>query len=222
MSEPLRLPLTNGYEIEDAKAELRRVIREHRSSRSSRDLARLGNDLVAQGLQAVGEARTVALYVSQPKEPPTLPLLDALHARGVRVLLPALGPGLARQWAFYQGSQDLAEHAPDRPPEPSGQRMPSEAIQRADVIITPALAVDGLGNRLGQGGGWYDRMLKLIDPAVPTFAMVFHEELISTQVLPNDGMDVRVQAALTPSAVFLLQGSRLERETLAAGEGAGV
>ncbi|HZK06235.1 MAG TPA: 5-formyltetrahydrofolate cyclo-ligase [Actinomycetaceae bacterium] len=217
MSEPLRLPLTTGYEVEDAKAELRRVIRERRRSRTAREIEDFGRDFVSSGLQAVGDARTIALYVSSGWEPPTLPLLDELYSRGVQVLLPSLGPGLARQWAVYMGSQDLTPRAPSRPPEPSGPRLPADAIRNAEVIITPALAVDGLGNRLGQGGGWYDRMLKLIDPATPTFAMVFEDELVSTQALPHDDMDVAVKAVLTPLAVFLLEGSRLERETRAAG-----
>lgn len=214
MPEPLRLPLTVGLEVEDAKAELRKVVREHRRSRSTTELERLGHELASQALLAIGSARTVALYVSKETEPSTLPLLDALHARQIRVLLPALGPGLERRWALYQGSHDLAQQAPGRPPEPSGERLPPEAIRHADAIITPALAVDGLGNRLGQGGGWYDRMLKLVDSDVPTFSMLFDEELIDTQLLPQDEMDVRVQAVITPTRVFLLEGSRLQRTTL--------
>ncbi|HHW83587.1 MAG TPA: 5-formyltetrahydrofolate cyclo-ligase [Actinomycetales bacterium] len=214
MPEPLRLPLTIGHEVEDAKAELRKVIREHRRTRGATELERLGHELASQGIQAVGNARTVALYASTGAEPPTLPLLDALHARRIQVLLPALGPGLERQWALYLGSQDLAQTAPGRPPEPSGPRLPAEAIQNADVIIAPALAVDGLGNRLGQGGGWYDRMLKLTDPGVPVFTMLFDEELIDSQLLPSDAMDVPVQAVITPTKVFLLEGSRLQRDTL--------
>lgn len=220
MHEPLRLPLTSGYEVEDAKAELRRVIRDHRAKRSAKHLRKLGRDFAAQGINAVGDARTVALYVSTDTEPPTLELLDELHARGVKVLLPALGPGLARQWAEYLGSQDLTQQAPGRPPEPTGERLPAEAIQSADVIITPGLAVDGLGNRLGQGGGWYDRMLKMIDPAVPVFTMVFPEELVGTQALPCTGLDVPVRAVITPEAVFLLEGSELERATKASLDGA--
>ncbi|MDO5494229.1 MAG: 5-formyltetrahydrofolate cyclo-ligase [bacterium] len=214
MPEPLRLPLTVGHEVEDAKAELRKVIREHRRSRSAAELERLGHELASQGVQAVGDARTVALYVSTGSEPPTLPLLDALHARRIQVLLPALGPGLARQWALYMGSQDLTHQAPGRPPEPSGPRLPAEAIQRADVIITPALAIDGMGNRLGQGGGWYDRVLKLVDRDVPTFTMLFDDELVDSQLLPSDSLDVPIQAVITPTQVFLLEGSRLQRDTL--------
>lgn len=216
MREPLRLPQTIGYETEDAKHELRQVIRKHRHSRSRAELAALGEAFAENALQAIGDARSVALYVSTGWEPPTLPLLERLRARDVAVLLPSLGPGLSRTWSFYKGAEDLHPRAPGRPPEPSGPVLPAEAIGSVDLVITPALAIDGHGNRLGQGGGWYDRVLKLLRPDVPTFTMVFDDELITTQTLPNDELDVRIPAVITPTKVFLIAGSRFERDTLAA------
>lgn len=216
MREPLRLPQTIGYETEDAKQALRHVIRRHRSTRNRAELDALGESLAVSGLQAIGNARSVALYVSAGVEPPTLPLLERLRAREVAVLLPALGPGLSRNWAFYRGAEDLQTRAPGRPPEPSGPALPADAIRRVDVVIAPALAIDGCGGRVGQGGGWYDRMLKLIDPSIPTFAMVFDDELISTQRLPQDELDVPIKAVVTPTQVFLIEGSHLQRDTLAA------
>lgn len=207
MDKPLRLPPVSGYDAEDAKALLRKVIREHRRSRSTKSLTEHARSLAATGLQAVGSARTVALYVSTDTEPSTRVLLDQLHARGVAVLLPVLGPGLSRKWALYQGAADLAERSPGRPPEPSGPVLDADAVQRAEVIITPGLALDGNGNRLGQGGGWYDRMLAKVDPATPVFAMLFDDELITTDTLPTDEHDVPVPAVITPTQVFLVEGS---------------
>ncbi len=216
MREPLRLPQTAGYEIEDAKHELRQVIRKHRHLRSRAELEALGEAFAENALQAIGDARSVALYVSTGWEPPTQPLLEKLRARDVAVLLPVLGPKLSRTWGFYKGAEDLQPRAPGRPPEPSGPTLEAEAIRSVEVVIAPGLAIDGFGNRLGQGGGWYDRVLKLVDPDTPTFSMVFDDELISSQVLPVDELDVRVHAVITPTRVFLLAGSRLERETLEA------
>ena len=207
MDKPLRLPQVTEYDVEDAKALLRKIIREHRRSRTKQSLEAHARSLVTTGLQAVGNARTVAMYVSTEKEPSTRPLLDALHARGVAVLLPVLGPGLGRNWALYQGPQDLAERAPGRPPEPSGPVLDAAEVARVGVIITPGLAIDGAGNRLGQGGGWYDRMLAMVDPATPVFSMVFDDELITNLTLPTDQHDKTVPAVITPSQVFLIEGS---------------
>lgn len=215
MYEPLLLPQTVGYETEDAKHELRHIIRKHRQSRSRSELETLEAAFAESALQAIGDARSVALYVSTGWEPPTHALLEALRVRDVAVLLPILGPGLSRQWAFYKGREDLHPRAPGRPPEPSGPVLEAEAIRSVDMVITPGLAIDGSGTRLGQGGGWYDRVLKLLDSETPTFTMLFDDELISSQLLPCDDHDVPIQAVITPTRVFLIAGSPFERETFA-------
>lgn len=208
----LRLPRTAGCEIEDAKTMIRRAVREHRRTRRPGELARLGEAFAERALEAVGDARSVALYVSVGNEPPTLPLLEQLRARDVPVLLPALGPSLSRRWAFYRGPESLVEQAPGRPPSPSGAVLDAEAIASVDAVITPALAIDGFGNRIGQGGGWYDRMLTHLDPSTPTFTMLFDDELVAEE-LPHDAHDVRIKAVITPTRVFLLAGSALEKVT---------
>lgn len=212
----LALPRTDGVEVEDAKQLLRKVVRAARANRSERELQEAAAAFAVNGLEAVGDARCVAAYVSKAAEPGTFDLLEALHARGVRVLLPVLGPGLARTWAAYTSAEDLQVRAPGRPPEPSGDVLPAEAVADADVVIAPALAIDTAGTRLGQGGGWYDRILALTPPGTPTFAMVYEEELIADQLLPVADHDVPVSAVITPKHWFLLEGSSFQSEALAA------
>ncbi|MPV38633.1 5-formyltetrahydrofolate cyclo-ligase [Georgenia subflava] len=210
------LPRTDGYETEDAKQALRRIVREARKQRPEGERARAAERFAANGLAAVGEARRVAAYVSRPTEPSSLPLLEALRERGTAVLLPVLGPGLHREWAEYRSADDLQVRAPGRPPEPSGDVLPAEAVADVDVVIAPALAIDAAGTRLGQGGGWYDRMLKLTRPGTPVFGMIFEEELIADVLLPVDEHDVPVPAVITPERWFLLAGSPFQTEALAA------
>ncbi|MEU2202435.1 5-formyltetrahydrofolate cyclo-ligase [Isoptericola sp. NPDC019482] len=195
-------PVVAGMEAADAKEELRRAIRAHRAERSPRlrDEAAHAFAEVLATVPAVRDAKVVATYVSRPTEPGTHVLLEQLAARGARVLLPVLGAGLARDWAEYAGPDDLLERAPGRPPEPSGPTLGAEAITEADVVVAPALAVDDRGVRLGQGGGWYDRLLKIRRPGVPVVALVFPEELYdaTTHPLPAEGHDVPVHAVVTP------------------------
>ncbi|MCK9794761.1 5-formyltetrahydrofolate cyclo-ligase [Isoptericola sp. 4D.3] len=195
-------PIVAGMEAADAKEELRRAIRAHRAERSPRlrdAAARALADVLAT-VPAVREAQVVATYVSRPTEPGTHVLLQQLSDRGARVLLPVLGAGLARDWAEYAGPDDLLERAPGRPPEPGGPALGVDAITQADVVVAPALAVDDRGVRLGQGGGWYDRSLKMRRPGVPVVALVFPEELYdsATHPLPAEDHDVSVHAVVTP------------------------
>ena len=154
-------PIHAALEIEDAKNALRAAIRSNRQQRSPRlrqEAAESFADILASA-DELADVRCVAAYVARPHEPGTLPLIERLAERGVRILLPVLGAGLERGWAPYAGSDDLQERAPGRPPEPSGPALDASAITGVEAVITPGLAVDCLGTRLGQGGGWYDRML---------------------------------------------------------------
>lgn len=215
MTEPLRLPLAHGYDVDDAKELLRKEIREHRRSRNEAELRELSAGFTQHVLDAVGDARRVAFYVSTPGEPPTQDALTQLSARGVHILLPVLGPGLARNWGDFKGLDDLSERAPGRPPEPSGESYSAEVLNEVDLVITPGMAVDGFGTRLGKGGGWYDRALASLREETMVFTMLFDDELVATQRLPLNVYDQPVDAVITPTRLFLIEGSPFQKEALA-------
>ena len=95
--------------------------------------------------------------------------------------------------------------------ELSGRVLPPEEIGRVDALLIPALAVDRGGRRLGQGGGWYDRLLPLRADGVRIFAMVHDDELV-TGPLPTEAHDEPVDAVITPEEWFLLEGSAFASE----------
>jgi 5-formyltetrahydrofolate cyclo-ligase len=66
---------------------------------------------------------------------------------------------------------------------------------KLDVIIVPALHIDRGGNRLGQGGGSYDRTLAR--SAAWKVALV-HPGEITSEALPTNAHDQKVDAAATP------------------------
>ena len=212
------LPDITWLESDDAKERLRRVLRAHRRTHHPHAVPVPGHPLVLEehgpeceaftenALEAVGSASTVAAYVSVGSEPCTRLLLTRLEAAGVTVLLPVLGPRLGRCWGRFLGTEDLAERAPGRPPEPSGPVLPAVAVADAELLLVPALAVDRAGNRLGQGGGWYDRMIPLTSPTAPVCAMVYPDETVRVP-LPVEAHDRKVDAVVTSQEWFLLEGS---------------
>ncbi|WP_084262526.1 5-formyltetrahydrofolate cyclo-ligase [Actinomadura formosensis] len=141
-------------------------------------------------------AGTIAAYVSIGDEPDTRGLLFALWKRGAYVLLPRLLPDGDLDWASYEGPDSLV-------PGPRGCLEPSEpprgpgAVASADVVLTPAVAVDRTGVRLGRGGGSYDRALARVGPAILTVALLYDDELV--EILPAEPHDQRVRAVVTPS-----------------------
>jgi 5-formyltetrahydrofolate cyclo-ligase len=131
----------------------------------------------------------VAIYRSLPTEPPTEALAKVLHAHGIRVIVPEMLPDKDLDW------HDLRADGSE------GPRLGPDAIGEALLVLTPALAVDQSGTRLGQGGGSYDRALARRHRDAVIVAIVNDEEYAS-RPLPRDSHDVGVNAVITPGRGF--------------------
>ncbi|MFC7306190.1 5-formyltetrahydrofolate cyclo-ligase [Streptomyces monticola] len=186
-----------------AKATLRAELLEARR-RLTADDAQGAAAVLAERAIGLGEltgAGTVAAYVSVGREPGTRVLLDALHARGVRVLLPVLLADNDLDWAAYEGAERLVR-AGRGLLEPAGARLGPEAVLEADAVLLPGLAVDGRGMRLGRGGGSYDRVLARLAHArvqPPLVVLLYDHEVVAR--VPEEPHDHLVHAVVTPSGV---------------------
>lgn len=146
----------------------------------------------------VRRAATVAAYVAVGSEPGTAPLLHALVAAGKRVVLPVLLPSMDLDWAAYASDQDLAP-ATRGLLEPVTPLLGPDSIGTADVVLVPGLACSLRGERLGRGGGSYDRALARVP--VGTFTCVLlHDEEVGVEV-PVEDHDRPVTAAASPSGI---------------------
>jgi 5-formyltetrahydrofolate cyclo-ligase len=144
-------------------------------------------------------AASVAAYVSFRTEPDTRGLLFALWKRGTYVLLPRLLPDGDLDWATYEGPDSLVP-GPRGLLQPAAEARGVRAVEAADVVIVPSLAVDRSGLRLGRGGGSYDRALARVGPQILTVGLVYDAELV--EVLPGARHDRRLRAVVTPSGGF--------------------
>jgi 5-formyltetrahydrofolate cyclo-ligase len=149
-------------------------------------------------------AGTIAAYYSVGAEPDTRGLVYALWKRGSYVVLPVLRADGDLDWASYEGPDSLV-------PGPRGLREPGEpprgvdAVARADAVFVPALAVDQAGNRLGRGGGSYDRALARVGPLIPLIALIHDGELVDH--VPAEPHDVPVRAAVSPANGITVVGA---------------
>ncbi|NJP66285.1 5-formyltetrahydrofolate cyclo-ligase [Streptomyces spiramenti] len=176
------------------KREVRRDLLAVRAAMADDELEHAGEALAEQALAVpeLATAGTVAAYVAVGHEPETRPLLEALRARGTRVLLPVLLPDDDLDWARYDGAAELAEaEHPGRIRlyEPAGERLGTHAVTEADVVLLPGLAVDGRGIRIGRGGGSYDRVLArlAISAALPDDAAEAADSAARTAPIATDG-----------------------------------
>ncbi|MES4879969.1 5-formyltetrahydrofolate cyclo-ligase [Streptomyces sp. NPDC000349] len=196
-----------GPADEPDKRTLRREILAVRNMLTADDVRESADALAARalGMPEVEGARAVAAYVSVGAEPGTLALLDALCARGVRVLLPALLPDNDLDWGEYTGTDSLARvrHGGRMDLfEPAGARLGPDAVTEADVVLLPGVAVDGRGLRLGRGGGSYDRVLARLERsgARPALLVLLYDREVVAHV-PGEPHDRPVDAVVTPSGV---------------------
>jgi 5-formyltetrahydrofolate cyclo-ligase len=159
----------------DSKQALRRATQQARATaEASRDfLGALGGLLEG----------SVAAYVPLPSEPGLAPRLGWL--------LPVLLPDGDLDWVAYDGRLVTGRFGLA---EPVGPRLGVDAVAGCDVVLVPALLVDLAGNRLGKGGGSYDRVL--VRATGLTVALVGDDELVAA--LPTEPHDVPVRAVATP------------------------
>jgi 5-formyltetrahydrofolate cyclo-ligase len=197
----------DGRTGEPDKRTLRREFLSVRNRLTDDDVDETGRALAERALELpeLARARTVAAYVSVGSEPGTRALLDALRARGVRVLLPTLLPDNDLDWGEYAGPDSLArvQHVGKMALfEPSGTRLGPDAVTTADVVLLPGLAVDARGMRLGRGGGSYDRVLARLERAGarPRLVVLLYDTEVVAHV-PVEAHDKPVHAVVTPSGV---------------------
>jgi 5-formyltetrahydrofolate cyclo-ligase len=192
--------------LQGAKATLRKAIQFRRDIRAAEqrhrdDQARLS---IMQSAMRARMPDTVAAYLSTGSEPATLQLVAWLAANGVRVLLPVLshpiGGRLERPaWAPYEGPDRLWTGAMSIL-EPTGQPLPSEQLPEAELIICPGLAANRLGDRLGRGGGWYDRALVHASQSAPIWVVLNSDEVLD--IIPVQSWDRRVDVIITPEQMI--------------------
>ncbi|NGO70475.1 5-formyltetrahydrofolate cyclo-ligase [Streptomyces boncukensis] len=191
-----------------AKRELRREVLAARARMTAEDRRKAADALCAHALELpeLARAASVAAYVSVGSEPGTGPLLRALRARGVRVLLPVLLSDNDLDWCAYEGDEALVA-AGRGLREPSGPREGADAVVRVDAVLLPGLAVDGRGLRLGRGGGSYDRALArtAASGAHPARIVVLYDTEVVERV-PDEAHDWAVDAAVTPGGALRFPG----------------
>lgn len=173
-------------EVREEKRAIRRRLRAARRER--RDLgnqgARIadGATLLAYAREVVDAATCVATFEPIDTESNLEPLNAHLLERG-RVIVPITLDDLDLSW------RDLA----------TGEDLGKDGIALADVVVAPALAIGRSGERLGQGGGCYDRALPRRRDGVDIIAVVFPDEFGVT--FPTEAHDERVDAVLTTDGI---------------------
>ena len=196
--------LQESYTIKDG---IRAAHRRRRATLTEGQLESAGSALALHGEAWAasltgGRSATVCVYLGVGKEPPTLPLIAALHGSGHKVLLPVCEEGREMSWVYWTPDVGFvrSRYAPIL--EPDGPRFGPDVAGEAQALFIPATAIDLAGNRIGQGGGYYDKFLGHLATAgkeIPLAAVIYDEELLAAGRIPAEEFDRPVPAVLMPS-----------------------
>ena len=138
---------------------------------------------------------TVLGYAATPREVSVDAAMESLLGRGVTVCLPwvdgpALGVAAVSSLAVLEpGWRGLRE-----PPLIGRRSLRPSAL---DVLIVPGLGFDTAGNRLGYGGGHFDRLLARIRRGAVVIGVALDEQICTA--IPTAAHDRRVDVIVTPT-----------------------
>lgn len=145
-------------------------------------------------------ATTIMAFVSLPGEVQLAPLVEAAWDAGKTVATSAMTDDFQdiepRRWD--RGAELEESGKGFEQPLRSAPAVVREAV---DLVVVPALAIDGEGHRLGYGGGFYDRLLPSLTRGTRV-GVIFDFELMTE--LPRQPWDVPVHAVVTDEQQFRL------------------
>lgn len=162
---PLKSILSNRMKSiqQTFRNQLRQQIRKIRANLTALQQQQAEDSITQQALAFIEErnAQHIALYVSFDGEISTEKLIKTLWAQDKHVYLPVLHPFNPNHLLFLR-------YLPDTPMlknkfgiwEPKLNVQNVLPLKELDILFTPLVAFDKQGNRLGMGGGFYDRTLQ--------------------------------------------------------------
>ncbi len=179
------------------KAEIRAKMRVRRSALTLDEIATRSKAAIEQleTLDILKSSTKMACYLSKPFEVQTQRFIESCVKAGKKVCVPRhIDDELSYAWswtdpsgAWRDGPWHIAEPAQFNPVDPA----------ELELAIVPAVAVDGQGNRLGHGGGNFDRLLRPV--RAPHVGLVFDFQVVDE--VPSESHDVPVEWIVTETEV---------------------
>ncbi len=157
-------------------------------------------------LPSFSQARTVLLTLPFGSEWDVRPLAARALSEGKTLAIPRVDAA-SRMLVLHAVTDlvtDIAAGFRAIPePLPRTPLVPHAAIE---WVLVPGVAFDRRCDRLGYGGGYYDRLLPLLHPQAPRIAGAFDCQIV--EQAPSAPHDQPVDRVVTPTQTLLAPGSR--------------
>lgn len=198
LSKPDTMPFQPQFAQQ--RQAIRQLIRQRRRELTP-DQQRFAAEKIAERVVAhahIKAAHSIAVFLSFDGELDTGPLIEQLWTLGKRVYLPVLHP-------FSPGHLLFLRYAPETPLvrnrfnilEPRLDVRQVLPLGELDVVLTPLVAFDHTGQRLGMGGGFYDRTLQNWQSDGP-YPIGLAHDCQQVEHLPTEHWDIPLPEILTP------------------------
>lgn len=148
----------------------------------------------------IEQAQRIALFLPMDGEINTRPLIARLWHLGKEIYLPRVAPDNQLLFQRYDADTLLIKHT-------LGMYQPAEneaeccQFDDLDVVIVPLVAFDSQGQRLGMGGGFYDRLLVNWQTTSVLPIGIAHD-CQHVEALPVAPWDIPLPAILTPGKLW--------------------
>ena len=173
------------------KKELRRAIREQKRAMTEEEIfsrsQRLGEMFLATA--AYQNAKTIYGYLPYNQEVRTVPILQRALNDGKQVAVPKIYGDTMR--FLYLTDLSKVEKNAMGIPEPIADEPVAE--DETALVLMPGVAFTKTGDRMGYGGGFYDRFLSA-EPNHPTIALCYDFQIVES--LPTEEFDIPVDLVL--------------------------
>ena len=173
------------------KTALRREIREKKRAMTAEEIRcrseKLGELFLAT--QAYKEAKAIYGYLPYNQEVRTVPMLERALQDGKKVAVPKVYGDTMR--FIYLEDMSCVETGYAGIPEPVADEPVAE--DKTALVLMPGLAFTKEGDRMGYGGGFYDRFLAE-EPNHPTVALCYEFQILES--LPTEEYDIPVDCVL--------------------------
>ncbi|MGI9616782.1 MAG: 5-formyltetrahydrofolate cyclo-ligase [Acidimicrobiales bacterium] len=183
-------------DIGDRKAVARNRGFELRAEAHARGGDAAANELLVGHLVSF-QPSIVSAYMPMRTEISPLPAMAELHARQVRVCVPIIeGKGVPLSFREWTPATELMDG-------PFGAQVPAtgETLE-PDVVVTPMVAFDRRGYRLGYGGGFYDRTFERLHAMEKGTGVGFAYAAQEFDEIPTEPTDVILHSLVTERTII--------------------
>jgi 5-formyltetrahydrofolate cyclo-ligase len=198
---------TTKSTAQQTRQAMRNKIRKARLQLSTKAQHHAKHALVAQLLQLPEfiKAQKIALYIANDGELNTDAVIQWCWQQHKEVYLPVLHPFSAGHLLFLRYTPETPmQHNQFNIVEPKLNVATLCPITQLDLLLMPLVAFDNKGNRLGMGGGFYDRSLAncyATQCEKPVFIGIAHDCQQVAEV-PSDYWDIPLAKIVTPTKII--------------------